>query len=98
MKKIFCYIVLVISLIGCGKSPGELTQERIENDLNENGIHGEMNIIDRKEDRNKIDVTVSIEDDLLKCESYMTYKAVDGEWVIDDFKVQFHDSRRQEHE
>ena len=35
-----------------------------------------MNIIDRKEDRNKIDVTVSIEDDLLKCESYMTYKAV----------------------
>ena len=57
-----------------------------------------MNIIDRKEDRNKIDVTVSIEDDLLKCESYMTYKAVDGEWVIDEFKVQFHDSRSQEHE
>lgn len=66
--------------------------------LNENGIHGVMTVIDRKEDNNKVDLIVSIKDDLLKCESYMTYKAVDGEWVIDEFKVQFHDSRSQEHE
>ena len=57
-----------------------------------------MTVIDRKEDNNKVDLIVSIKDDLLKCESYMTYKAVDGEWVIDEFKVQFHDSRSQEHE
>lgn len=98
MKRIFCYIVLLILLIGCSKSPGELTQERIEKDLNENGIHGVMTIIDRNEDNDKVDLIVSIKDDLLKCESYMTYKAVDGEWVIDEFKVQFHDSRSQEHE
>lgn len=96
MKKIFCYMVLVISLIGCGKSPGELTQERIENDLNENGIHGEMNIIDRKEDKDSIDLTVNVEGDTRNTDSYMTYKVEDGEWVLDKLYIKIHNPNYRE--
>ena len=97
MKRIFCYIVLLISLIGCSKSPGELTQERIEKDLNENGIHGVMTIIDRNEDNDKVDLIVSIKDDLLKCESYMTYKAVDrGNYAYDQLRKTGSNDRRED--
>ena len=98
MKKIFFYILLLISLIGCSKSPGELTQERIENDLGESGLAGKVSIVERDENKDTINLKVNIVDGPSNIDSYMTYKAVDGEWVIDDFKVQFHDSRSQEHE
>ena len=96
MKKIFCYMVLVISLIGCGKNPDELTQERIENDLNENGIHGEMNIIDRKEGKDSIDLTVNVEGDTRNTDSYMTYKVEDGEWVLDELYIKIHNPNYRE--
>ena len=98
MKKIFCYMILVLSLIGCGKSPGELTQERIENDLGESGLAGKVSIVERNEDKDTVNLKVNIVDGPSNIDSYMTYKAVDGEWVIDEFKVQFHDSRSQEYE
>ena len=89
-------MVLVISLIGCSKSPGELTQERIENDLNENGIHGEMNIIDRKEDKDSIDLTVNVEGDTRNTDSYMTYKVEDGEWVLYKLYIKIHNPNYRE--
>lgn len=90
MKKIFCYIVLLISLMGCSKSPGELTQERIENDLNENGIHGKITIYEKTEDKDSIDLTVNVEGDTRNTDSYMTYKVEDGEWVLDKLYIKIH--------
>ena len=92
MKKIICYLLLMLCMVGCSKEPGELTQEMIERDLGKTGISGETTIIERDEEKNKIKLKVDTIDVHAGSEiySYMTYKVKDGEWVLDKCYVQYH--------
>ena len=91
MKKFICYLLLMLCIVGCAKKQVELTDEQVKYDINQSGLHGDIDIIDKEEKDNKIKLKVNINDESLGyiVEGKITYIIKEDKWVIDKFIADF---------
>lgn len=93
MKKIICYLLLMLCIVGCAKKQVELTDEQVEYDINQSGLHGDISILEKEIDNSKavLKVNIKCNDMNYNVKGDITYKldTDKDKWVIDEFIADF---------